>query len=229
MRSDMGNSGCCALLPVAFPGSRVHVIHLGHAGEGKCVCLPSRVFCRISAVADKFNSWFSQCNFCLSSVLFLLNSRRYCLETRYLAPGIATAFCLLLHSLNCMKLVAECSLIKSLNFVSPGGDWAAPLGMKIWLEGGSLWWTSLWRWAGLAVGRSGVGGTGQSMMVVPVFRCSSSQLPHWEDMTQREVRQGSYQSVQVRVSICQLRSCLCSRDGCSKLILVSVCLNGQWL
>ena len=156
MRSDLGNSGCCAVLPVAFPGSRVHVTHLGNAGEGKCVCLPSRVFCRISAVADKFNSWFSQCNFCLSSVLFLLNSRRYCLETRYLAPGITTAFCLLLHSLSCMKLVAECSLIKSLNFISPGGDWAPTLGVKIWLEGGSLWWTSHWRWAGLAVGRSGV-------------------------------------------------------------------------
>ena len=100
----MRNSSCCAVLSMAFPGSCVHVIHLGKAGEGQCVCALSRVFYRISAVAD---SWFSQCNFCLSSVPFLLDSRRYCLETRYLAPRIATAFCLLLHSLNFMKLI-EC-------------------------------------------------------------------------------------------------------------------------
>lgn len=146
----MRNSSCCAVLSMAFPGSCVHVIHLGKAGEGQCVCALSRVFYRISAVAD---SWFSQCNFCLSSVPFLLDSRRYCLETRYLAPRIATAFCLLLHSLNFMKLVADCSLIKSRNFVSSGGHWAPSLALKIWVEGGSLWWTSHWCWASLAVGR----------------------------------------------------------------------------
>lgn len=140
---------CCSLYGISR--KLCPVIHLGKAGEGQCVCALSRVFYRISAVAD---SWFSQGNFCLSSVPFLLNSRRYSLETRYLAPRIATAFCLLLHSLNFMKLVAECSLIKSRNFVSSGGHWAPSLALKIWLKGGSLWWTSHWCWASLAVGRS---------------------------------------------------------------------------
>lgn len=165
-------------------------------------------------------SAISAFHLCLSSEL-----RRYCLETRYLAPRIATA--LLLHSLNFMKLVGV-FLIKSWNFVSlvvtraPSLE-CNDLALERWLPVLNF---PLMSGAGLVVGR--VGAQGQWVMVVPVFRCSSSPLPHWEGMTQRKGR-AIWMCASWSEYMSSTSMSLQPGMDCSLLVWVSVCPNCQCL
>lgn len=141
--SDVRNSDLCVILSIAFPGSCVNLIHLGMARWRKLsVSSAQSLLWRIYVVADYFNRWFNRT---VSPFICAISSElqeTLCLGSRRSASGIVPAFCLLLHGLNFMKLVAEHFLIVSLNLISPHGHLASPLGVKICLKGGSLLWTA---------------------------------------------------------------------------------------
>lgn len=142
MPGDIRNATFRAVLSTVFRGSCVNLTYLG-----KARCRQIRVLQPGFSVGLMWRWPLTDALMrAVSPFICVVSSdlqETLCLESRHSEPGLVPVFCLLLHRLNFMRLVPAPSLIMSLKLISPGGHLASPLGVKIWLEGGSLLWTGL--------------------------------------------------------------------------------------
>lgn len=184
--SDMRNSNFFDMLFSWLHFLEVVLNYLGKARWRKIRASSTQSFLQ-GFCCSYFNRWLKSVIFLFICAVSSELQETLCLRSRHSVPGIVPAFCLLLRRLNFVKLAAEHSLIMLLNLIFPDDCLASPLGVKIWLECGSLLWSAHWGRACLAAGEYIHSG---QWAVIPVCRCQRwgrSTVNVWVDVNVRQL------------------------------------------